>query len=325
MTALGSERRKTTGGSPLLLRLAREDGANLHVEVSGPSQPSPPAIVVLDGIGCTGWAFRRILPRWTERHRVLTMHYRGHGRSPTPPKPWHVSMPTLADDAAAACALAAIEPSLVVGFSMGFQIALELFRRHQAYVAGLVSISGPPGRVLSQFQGTGLFGHTLPFALALSRYARSLTHKFWQDFVPSRVSRIVGLRTQVNAERIRLDDFEFYLTQMAAINPEFFLEMLSESHRHSADDVLADIDVPTLVLAGGRDSFVPLEVLRDMAFRISNAKWQVFSDATHALPAEFPDEVAEAVLTLASEIGASKPPGPTPQDALSSLRRPRPA
>ncbi len=286
----------------LPIRLRRDDGAALWLFAFGPRDAPAPAILILDGIGCAGWAFERSLPLLFERHRVILMHYRGHGRSPDPPKPWRLNIPVLADDAAAACDHLGLTNVVVVGFSMGFPVALELYRRHRHLVAGLVSLAGPSGRVLTSFQGTAAFARLLPFVRATTRIAHDLTLRAWRKILPSPLSREFGLRSgQVNAERIEAADLELYMRGIAAMNPELFLTLLDEAHRHSAADVLPTISVPALIVAGGRDSFVPLETMRSLAFAIPRVLWKVFPEASHALPAEYPLEIAKAILGFIDE------------------------
>lgn len=296
MTSAGATNSRANdplAGGPLALRLRRDDGASLRVFVNGPRDAPPPAIFILDGLGCAGWAFERIVPLLSERRRVVTMHYRGHGQSPDPPRPWRLSIPTLADDAAAAIDHLGLGAVVAVGFSMGFPVCLELFRRHRARVAGLVSLAGPSGRVLDSFQGTQAFRRLLPLALATTRLARDVTTRTWRKWLPSPLSREISLRSgQVNADRIEAADFEMYMRGIAAMNPELFLAVVDEAQRHSAADVLPTITVPTLVIAGARDSFVPLPTMRALAFQIPRAEWKVYPEATHALPAEYPHEIA---------------------------------
>lgn len=298
-----SDRSEATAGSSPRAVLSedvfveRDDGASLFVRDVGIGHER--AILFLDGIGCSGWAFRRIIPRLAARHRVLLMHYRGHGRSPDPPRPWHLSMPDLADDAAAVLEARGVASAVVVGFSMGFQVALEVYRRHRDKVAGLVDLAGPSGRTLATFQGTDVFGHVLPLLRAGMRHAQDLTRRLWRGLVPTTWVQDLGAITrQINAERLRREDFEIYLDQMAAMNPELFFEMLSEASRHTADDLLPQIRVPTLVMAGAHDRFVPLHALRAIAFAIPQAQWVVIEDGTHALPAEYSDEVAQRIEEL---------------------------
>lgn len=280
-----------------VVRLRRDDGASLRLFCHGPRDAPGPAILILDGIGCAGWAFERSLPMLSERHRIVLMHYRGHGKSPDPPRPWQLNIPVLADDAAAACEHLGLRSVVLVGFSMGFPVALEVYRRHRPLVAGLLSLAGPSGRVLTSFQGTQAFGRLLPLAVAVTRIAHDLTTRVWRRLLPSQLSREISLRSgQVNADRIEAADLELYMRGIAAMNPELFVTLLDEAHRHSAADVLPTIAVPTLVVAGARDSFVPITTMRALAFAIPRAQWKVYPDATHALPAEYPLEIAREIL-----------------------------
>ncbi|MEM9459501.1 MAG: alpha/beta hydrolase [Myxococcota bacterium] len=282
----------------------REDGASLFVRDIAMRHER--AILILDGIGCSGWAFRRIIPRLAENNRVLLMHYRGHGRSPDPPRPWHLSMPDLADDAAAVLEARGVGSAVVLGFSMGFQVALEVYRRHRHQVAGLVDLAGPSGRAMATFQGTDVFGHVLPLARTAMRHAQDLTRRLWRGLVPTTWIQDLGALTrQINFERLRDEDFEIYLDQMAAMNPELFFEMLAEASRHTAEDLLPDIQVPTLVIAGAHDRFVPLPTLRSIAFAIPQAQWVVIEDGTHALPAEYAEEISDRLQQFMRAVPAS--------------------
>src|SRR5437870_3384042 len=70
------------------------DGTRIFYGASGHGS----ALVLLDGIGCDGWAWNHIQPHLAQRHRVLHMHYRGHGRSGPLVDPDANDVTTLADD-----------------------------------------------------------------------------------------------------------------------------------------------------------------------------------------------------------------------------------
>ncbi len=302
----------------------RDDGSSIFVRDMGESRGR--AILILDGIGCSGWAFRRILPSLAQSHRVLLMHYRGHGRSPDPPRPWHLSMPDLADDAAAVLQSRGVESAIVVGFSMGFQVALELYRRHGDRVAGLVDLAGPSGKALATFQGTDVFSHMLPLLRATIRHAQDFTRRLWRSVVPTTwIAELGAITRQLNFDRLRDEDFQIYLDQMAAMNPEIFFEMLGEASRHTAEDLLPQIRVPTLVVAGAHDRFVPLSTLRGIAFAIPDAQWVVIEHGTHALPAEYPDEVGEALrgfIATVPAVAAKPSPAVAAEPSLADARAP---
>ena len=272
----------------------RGDGARLYVRCLGGvhEHPGAPALLILDGIGCAGWAFRKLGPRLAKDRPVVLMHYRGHGKSPSPPRPWRLGIHTLADDAIAVCEDLGLRRVVALGFSMGFQVALEFYRRERERTAGLVSLAGPPGQPLASFRGTDLFGQVLPLVVGVTRIAQQMTSRVWRSILPSRYAFDFALAHEVNRERIDSRDFELYLRQMADINPELFVAMLEQAQRHTAADLLPRIRVPTLVIAGARDDFVPVARLREMAFAIPGARWEVLEEATHALPAEYPEELA---------------------------------
>lgn len=293
-----------TGVQSVDVFVQAEDGASLFVRDVGMEHDR--ALLILDGIGCSGWAFRRIIPRLGQRYRVLLMHYRGHGRSPDPPRPWRLSMPDLADDAATVLQARGVSSAVVVGFSMGFQVALELYRRHRERVTGLVDLAGPAGRALATFQGTEAFQHVLPLLRVAMRQTKDLTRRLWRGLVPTTwVQDLGALTNQINAARLHDEDFEIYLDQMAAMDPELFFDTLGEAARHTAHDLLPYVQAPTLVIAGAHDRFVPLPTLRSIAFAIPDAQWVVIEDGTHALPAEFSDEISERLETFMESTAAA--------------------
>src|SRR5690606_18394928 len=100
--------------------------------------------------------------------------------------------------------------------------------------------------------------------------------------------------------------------QMAAMNPELFFDMLGEASRHTADDLLPQVRVPTLVMAGAHDRFVPLATLREIAFSIPDAQWVVVEDGTHALPAEYSEEAAQHIEGLVDALPCQPPGDPEP-------------
>jgi pimeloyl-ACP methyl ester carboxylesterase len=71
--------------------------------------------------------------------------------------------------------------------------------------------------------------------------------------------------------------------------------MLRAAGEHSAQDLLSQIAIPALVVAGERDSFTPPELSRAMADAIPESEFVLLPQSTHLAPLERDAEVASAM------------------------------
>ncbi|MBI5548085.1 MAG: alpha/beta hydrolase, partial [Deltaproteobacteria bacterium] len=125
--------------------LTTADGAELWYAQLGEGDPP---LVMCDGLGCDGFAWKYLTRQLAPRHRVLRWHYRGHGRSGLPDDPSHLGIGWAADDLDAIMRAVGMEKAVVLGHSMGVQVLLEFHRRHPERCLGLVPICGAYGNAL---------------------------------------------------------------------------------------------------------------------------------------------------------------------------------
>ena len=71
--------------------------------------------------------------------------------------------------------------------------------------------------------------------------------------------------------------------------------------RHDAWPRLGELTVPTLVVGGTRDLFLPEASLRAAVAAIPGAELLVIEGATHYLPLEFPGLLAERIRRFEAE------------------------
>jgi pimeloyl-ACP methyl ester carboxylesterase len=142
------------------------DGTRLFWGLAGPhagdADPSGPVMVLNDGIGCDGFAWKYLQPHLAQRHRVLHWHYRGHGRSGLPNDSALIDVPAHARDLIALLDRHQIDRAVLVGHSMGTQVALEAYRLAPDRVEGLVLVCGSYGRVTATFHGSDMLKQVLP-------------------------------------------------------------------------------------------------------------------------------------------------------------------
>jgi pimeloyl-ACP methyl ester carboxylesterase len=191
-----------------------------------------------------------------------------------PPGP--VSVEQMADDAARVLAALDIPSAHVAGFSGGSIVSQELALRHPDLVRSLVLQSTWPAPD--------------PY---LRTWLRSVR---WQvEVAPS--------------ERAFLEGFFLWIYTARAHNDgtvdQFIEEVLAFPHKQTTEDLhryidafvdhettgrLAEIGVPTLVLAGGRDMTGRPELGRAVADRIPGARFEVMEEEAHQPFQEIPNQ-----------------------------------
>lgn len=85
-------------------------------------------LLFVHGLRCDRKDFSRQIERFGQERRVVAVDLRGHGKSDRPEGDH--SVPTFADDLARLCSEIELERPMVVGHSMGGQVALDLAARY---------------------------------------------------------------------------------------------------------------------------------------------------------------------------------------------------
>ena len=262
------------------------DGSPLFYEAWGERGAQTP-VLFCDGIGCDGYVWRYLRQDLTDRF-ALHPHYRGHGRTAAPRDASRVTIEDLADDVACVLDDALVERALLIGHSMGVQVSLETYRRHPDRVAGLVLVCGAPSHPLRTFRGSAALEQLLPTIQKWILKAPGIINRFTRAMLPTRLAYEVASRLEIRRELVEPADFMPYLEGMARIDSRLFIAMLSAAGRHSAEDLLPDVAVPTLVIGAARDGFTPPERSRAMAAAIPGAELLEIPNASHTAPIERP-------------------------------------
>ena len=105
------------------------DGTRLyyHRQVGGSHERL--TALLCDGLACDGFIWKYL---WGELAAELTVahsHYRGHGRSGLPVDTEQIGVKALADDVDSVRRELGDPPVVLIGHSLGTQVALEVYRR----------------------------------------------------------------------------------------------------------------------------------------------------------------------------------------------------
>ncbi|WP_030872753.1 alpha/beta fold hydrolase [Streptomyces sp. NRRL S-37] len=248
----------------------RANGLDIWTEQVG----TGPDVLLVGGLGDTveSWQFQ--LDGLADRYRLTAFDNRGAGRSTMPEGP--VSVEAMADDAAALLRALDIPSAHVAGFSGGSVISQELALRHPRLVRSLVlqSTWPVPDAYLRRWC---LFVRRL---VETAPDERTFLESFFLDIYTARA------HNDGTVDRFIEDVLAFPHKQ----TPENLKRFLDAVLDHDTTNRLPDIEVPTLVLAGGRDSTSRPELCRAVADAIPGALFAVMEEEAHQPFQEIPDE-----------------------------------
>ena len=257
--------------------IVRVNEVGLYYEERGAGEP----LLLVPGFGTGLWIWYRQIPALAEHFRVIAFDPRGVAGSDKPDEP--IRMRGYADDAAALLEALNVESAHVLGASFGGFVAQEFALAYPARTRSLTlcctSFGGPRHRppapeTLQAIASTkGLNTE--------ERVRENLLLAFSPGFVSNNaeeVERVIALRGENDV-------------------PEYaYLRQLQAAMAFDAEDRVAGIKAPTLVITGDADVIVPHENSANLAASIPGAKLRVIEGGSHTFFIELPDEFNSAVI-----------------------------
>lgn len=246
--------------------------ARLHHDVHGPEDA--PVLVFGPSLGTDLGLFDAQVAALSRDHRVLRFDLRGHGGSEVPPGPYTIE--ELADDVVTLLDSLDVTRFSYCGVSIGGAIGQWLGIRHGDRMDALVICAS-----------AARFADPEGWPVRASKVRAEGT----EFLVPSRTGAwfTAEFADREPAEAQRL------LTMLRGTPPEGYAGCCEAIGAFDVRGGLADIAVPTLVIAGDQDPATPPDMCREIADGIPGARFRVVPGASHLFNAEVPD-VANALI-----------------------------
>jgi pimeloyl-ACP methyl ester carboxylesterase len=265
-------------------RVTGAGGVDLAVQELGTGRP----VVLANGLGGSLRAWFPFLERFGHDHRVVAFDYRGLYRSGPPPEPDAVTIHDHAADLVQVLRSTAADPALVIGWSMGVQVAVEAALLEPDLVAGLVLVAGAPGDPLAGVLHSPVSRVVVPPLTHVVQAAAGPFGASLRLLAASRSGPHLLRRAGVVAPTCDLETFHALAGEFAGLDWRLYMRTIRAMARHDAGPRLGEVSTPALVVGGTRDLFLPVSTLRATAAGIPAAELLVIEGATHYLPLEFP-------------------------------------
>jgi len=273
--------------------LTGSDGVALHYTDEG----SGPPIVLVHGWTFSGAVFRHNVPALAERHRVVTVDLRGHGRSGKEPVAWTLTQS--ARDLRAVIEHLDLRSVTVAGWSMGVTLLFNYLAEYgHDRLAGLVFIDMTPHLLQEPDWPHAAFGTMDARAgIALARDVVADPMAFRAAFIPA---CFAGAQPP-DAATTDWWIAESMLTPTPA-TLAYLIAMIGYDHRPR----LSSIDVPVLLCHGSQSAVYPTALGEHLREAIPDATLQMFERGGHALFWEQPHEFNDAVEEFVGQVNTAR-------------------
>lgn len=295
--------------------VVRPDGTRLRYVVRGPE--GAPWVVGVAGFLCPDNFWRDLAPDLVRDHRVVLLNYRGIGASSearggtASPRAEDHEMPVLAGDVAAVLDAVGADTATCIGHSMGVQVALALWHDRPDLVGALALVAGAHASPFARMYGSSVGSYLFPVvSMAGSAAPKALTRRIMRA-IELPVALPLGRRLQAVGDHTPWAGMTAYRAHLARVDPRTAIWTARGMHAFDPTPWLHLVDVPTVVIAGDRDGWCPVEVAEEQATTIPGARLEVVSGASHTLPLEHPELVLAHVRRLTGR-PATGPGAPDP-------------
>ncbi len=273
------------------------DGTRIAYQVVGDGED---VILLANGLGGRLYAWGPLIERYRRRYRILCWDYRGLFDSGTPKAHRELAINRHVDDAVAILRKEEHRSALIVGWSMGVQVTLDVAATHPDLVAGVVLLNGTYGHAfrtafqpLVELPGLDRVLHVAvdhirkqPVPMPIVRQvARKLEPLYLAAFTLTAGSRAFGMQPVLHQ----------YLTDTLGESFDNYMHLFQELDAHSVYHVLPRIEAPALVISGLLDPLTPARQSFEIARRLPNAQHLPIVRAGHFALLERPDVVLPAI------------------------------
>ena len=261
------------------------DGTLIATRSMGGGDATP--ILICNGVGANLAPWKKVIVDLERERQVLSWDQRGLLGSGAPATD-RLDVGAQTEDAVAVLDHYDAKEVVLASWSNGSRIALELATRYPERVRALIVVCGGPGhpfgRLLRHLEMASLLptvaGIAKHFGASLQAPLRTLAAR----------PELTGLIRQSGFVGPTADGplLVELLRGIVASDMKTFLTTFELVAGDSAPQLARRVEAPALLVAGDKDQFTPLSLIREMSDAMSDATLKVYEKATHYLPIEYP-------------------------------------
>ncbi|WP_119299529.1 alpha/beta fold hydrolase [Dongia deserti] len=251
------------------------NGIDLVCQVDGPDEG--PVLLLSHTLATSRAMWRRQIPHFAQRYRVVSYDMRGHGESAAPDYPYSLEM--LSEDVIGVLDSLGVErPAIFLGISIGGMIGQALALRHPARFRAFIlcnTVSRTPS------EGRAMWDQRI--------------EAIRKDGVEGQVQST--LERWLSPEfRARDPETTQWVADMIRTTPAAGMVGCARAiQKLDYTEQLAQITAPTLIIAGEKDPGAPVAASEVIHERIKGSRLEVIPNCLHQTPVEAPDRFNQII------------------------------
>jgi len=265
------------------------DGTRVYYEVRGEGKP----LVFVYGIACLINHWHHQLDYFARNgYQTIIFDFRGHHFTEIPADKKNLNLAAISQDILHLCDHLNIKSAVFLGHSFGNEILLQTYLQRPVLFEGLVFVSGffsnPFQALMDEEKFRALFAQVRKLYNAFPGAMNTV----WKYGVTNPISVFLSaLVGGFNLEHTSMKDIEIYAQGVANIDVRVFLTLFEELTQHNSMSDLSKVSVPTLVVAGEKDSLTPSYVQQQITNTIPKSELYLLPNGSHCVQLDFPDLV----------------------------------
>lgn len=262
---------------------ARVGDINMYYEVHGAGEP----LVLIHGLGLDSSSWMPQIMAFSKKFKVVIFDNRGVGRTDAPKYAYSTAM--MADDTVALLDAIGIGKAHILGLSLGGLISQEIAIRYPERLKSLIlattaaTLSPLATHIIKVWQII-IEMEADPETVMRERFLWVFTDKFFENY--EQVTSLIKM----------------FMNHPYPQPVHGFAGQAAACIRHDSLNRLGKITVPTLVLVGREDIFIPVKLSEVLAANISSAEMLILDNGGHGFSFEISGRFNQAVMDFLARV-----------------------
>lgn len=255
----------------------------MYYEVHGSGEP----LVLVHGLSMDSSTWFNQVPLFSQKYQVVVFDNRGVGQTDAPHEEYSTEM--MADDTVALLKFLNVDNAHILGVSMGGMIAQIMALKYPELVKSLLLN-------ITAAQLPAKAKHIVQNWLRMLNENVSLETRIREGFLWVYTDQFFAHDEMVTAS------VNLAINHPHPLSTHGFAGQVAALMKHDTRSRISHISVPTLVLMGGDDIFIPIEFSEELAGKIPKAELVVLERGGHNCWLEFPELFNQAVMQFLDRV-----------------------